>query len=135
MLGTEPAGVDQITLPGTAGQHEALLVRAREQESEAGVEGIGGPTANELHACLIFDSSVLGAFNASSGIFRLCEFHEQLHLESDKKFQCSIEKSSSWRAAAWRAWLCGKGAVPWRASYCCVEAPAVEADASCFSAV
>ena len=87
MHGTEPAGVDQNTLPGAAGQHEALPVRTREQECEARMEGIGGPTANKLYACLIFDSSVLGAFNASSRIFLLGEFHEQLHVESDEHFK------------------------------------------------
>ena len=57
------------------------------------MEGIGGPTANELYACLIFDSSVLDAFKALSGMFRLGEFQEQLNVESYKQFKCSITKN------------------------------------------
>ena len=101
-----------VGLPASAGQHQALPVRVREKQCEAGIEGIGRPDREGVARMLDLRSEGLRRIACSivnltgprhiAPLSNTCKlvhawyydtFDEQLDMESDEQFECCVEKN------------------------------------------
>ena len=101
-----------VGLPASAGQHQALPVRVREKQCEAGIEGIGRPDREGVARMLDLRSEGLRRIACSivnltgprhiAPLSNTCKlvhawyyhtFDEQLDMESDEQFKCCVEKN------------------------------------------